>query len=40
VAGSIDHDYKNKDGGHEDVALVSPTGLYEGRGFLLNCVED
>ena len=40
VAGSIDHDYKNEDGGHEDVALLSSTGLYEGWCFLLNCVED
>ena len=30
VAGSINHDYKNEDGGHEDVALLSTTGLYEG----------
>jgi hypothetical protein len=25
VAGSIDHDYKDENGGHEDVALLSPT---------------
>ena len=30
----------DEDGGHEDVALLPPTGLYEGWGFLLDCVED
>ena len=29
VAGSVDHDYKNEDGGHKDVALFSPAGLGE-----------
>ena len=25
VAGSINHDHKNEDGGHKDVMLLSPT---------------